>query len=466
MKLVPAAWLVLAAWWLALAAGMPSVAAQSRGAIAPRPEPSEPVPPVLAAAAAEADQLPRLRSLLVSQRGTLILERYYRGAGPNRTANVKSVSKSVVSALVGLAIERGLVPSVREPIGTYFGDMLRATADAPKRAITVEDLLTMRSGLETTSNRNYGAWVTSGNWVRWALNRPLVSSPGTEMDYSTGSTHLLSAIVTKAAKTSTWQFAQKHLATPLGFTLAQWTRDPQGIYFGGNEMALTPRQMLAFGELYVRQGRVGDRQVLPAAWVRDTFVPRGRSRRGDQDGREYGYGWWMRDMAGQRVYYAWGYGGQFIFVAPMLDLVVVATSTTDTNDERRAHRRTLMELVESLVIAPLAMARLDAGRWPSAGPRAHRRGRAERSDRRVPHGLGVRCKRRNVEGLGYADGDDRSHAGGAFDFDHAADQRREPVRDRQTKAGAAVGAGDAGVGLYERLEATNAVELGRGHADA
>ena len=311
-------------------------------------------PPVLAEATREAAALPRLYSLLVSQRGTLLLEGYYHGARPTRLANVKSVAKSIVSALVGLAIDRGVLSGVREPIQPYFADFLRSPADAAKRAITVEDLLTMRSGLETTSNRNYGAWVRSPNWVRFVLARPLLSPPGTEMDYSTGSTHLLSALLTKATRKSTLQFAQETLATPLGFTLAPWTRDPQGIYFGGNDMAMTPRQMLAFGEMYLRQGRVGDRQVLPAQWVRDTFVPRGRSQRGDRDDREYGYGWWMRTLAGQRTYYAWGYGGQFIFVVPALDLVVVTTSSTATDDERRAHRRTVNELVESLVIAPLA----------------------------------------------------------------------------------------------------------------
>ena len=117
--------------------------------------------------------------------------------------------------------------------------------------------------------------------------------------------------------------------------MAPWTRDPQGIYFGGNDMAMTPRQMLAFGELYLREGRVGATQVLPAQWIRDSWVPRGRSLRGDRDDREYGYGWWMRTLAGQRTYYAWGFGGQFIFVVPALELVVVTTSSTATDDERR-----------------------------------------------------------------------------------------------------------------------------------
>ena len=155
----------------------------------------------------------------------------------------------------------------------------------------------MRSGLESTSFDNYGAWVRSRNWVTYVLNQPLVSEPGTTMEYSTGSTHLLSAILTSATKRSTWAFLQESLGKPLGFTFSRWPRDPQGIYFGGNDMLMTPRQMVAFGELYLNRGRVGDRQIVPASWVDASCTPRGRSRFNPD--QTYGYGWWMRDFAGR-----------------------------------------------------------------------------------------------------------------------------------------------------------------------
>ena len=229
----------------------------------PAPEPAT-VALAVGPALEAAQDLPRLHSFLVSWRGELIVERYFNGARANRLANIKSASKSVISALVGVAIERGLIAGVDQPIASFFPDLLGSTADPDKRSITIEDLLTMRSGLETTSNRNYGAWVQSRNWVSHALARPLVSQPGTNMVYSTGNTHLLSAILTKAAGTSTWQFAQEVIAKPLGFSLAEWPRDPQGVYFGGNDMLLTPRQMIAFGEMYL--------PARPREW------PSGRSR--------------------------------------------------------------------------------------------------------------------------------------------------------------------------------------------
>ena len=297
--------------------------------------------------------LPQLRSLLVSWRGELIAEHYASGVGATRLANIKSASKSIIAALVGIAIERGLIKSLKEPIKTYFPE-LGQDVDRRKQAITVEDLLTMRSGLASTSGRNYGAWVQSGNWVRAVLTRPMVSEPGTEIEYSTGSSHLLSAILTRVAGTSTWQFAQDALARPLGMSLARWPQDPQGIYFGGNEMLLTPKQMLAIGELYLKRGDVNGRQIVPASWVDQSCVPRTTSAY-DSD-RRYGYGWWIQDFDGGTACFAWGYGGQYIFVFRELDLVVTATSSTAVSEERRGHRRRLFELIEEHVLEPVSRA--------------------------------------------------------------------------------------------------------------
>jgi CubicO group peptidase (beta-lactamase class C family) len=302
--------------------------------------------PAIKAAAA----LPRLHSLLMSRRGQLVLERYFHGATASRLANVKSVSKSVISALVGIAIERKLIPGVASPIAPYFVEELTG-GDPRKQKITIEDLLTMRAGLESTSIRNYGAWVQSPNWVRYALRRPMVDSPGGTMIYSTGSFHLLSAILTKATGQSTWAFAGEALAKPLGFTIARWPQDPQGIYFGGNEMLFTPRQMVAIGELYLRRGRAAERQIIPEAWIESSWKPRTRSNWSDQ---LYGYGWWMRELAGQSAYYAWGYGGQFIFVMPDVETVVVITSSVSPGAERRDHTRGVYDIVEGLLIYPLS----------------------------------------------------------------------------------------------------------------
>lgn len=305
---------------------------------------------VLPGLQARAAALPRLRSLLVSRRGELVAEYYARGVRATTPANIKSASKSLIATLTGIALDRGLITSVRQPVATWFPE-LRQDKDPRKARITIEDLLTMRAGLESTSGRNYGRWVQSPNWVRFALSRPMVAAPGDQMQYSTGSSHVLSAILTRVSGVSTWQFAQEALARPLGFTLAKWPQDPQGLYFGGNDMLLTPRQMVAVGEMWLKRGQVNGRQVVPAAWVDTSCVARTRSV--FDSTREYGYGWWTQAFEGGTACFAWGYGGQYIMVFRDLDLVVTATSSTTVSEERRGHRRELFDLIEQEILQPI-----------------------------------------------------------------------------------------------------------------
>lgn len=318
-------------------------------------------------AVSAARQMPRLHSILISQDEELIVEQYFNGKRRNDTANVKSVSKTIMSALVGIAIEQGHIAGVDQPISDYY-DLPSEQPEARKRNITVGNLLSMQAGLETTSFYNYGAWVLSDDWIRFALEQPLTAEPGTRLLYSTGNTHLLSDIITEATGRSTLQFARQSLGQPLGFELAAWPRDPKGVYFGGNNMELTPRQMLAFGELYLNEGQVDGRQIVPANWVSSSVEPRVESPR--ENGRYYGYGWWIRTLAGFEAPYAWGYGGQFIMLVPELDLVVVTTSSSEPGEGRRSHIRGLYRLIEQQIV------RAAAGELirPPLAPR-HRSGR-------------------------------------------------------------------------------------------
>lgn len=315
--------------------------------------------PEFSGAHQQAQSLPRLQSLLISVDGELVFEEYYNGTDPRRPANMKSASKSVISALVGLAIEQGYIESVETPIAEYFPEFISETRNSDKLGITIENLLTMQSGLETTSNRNYGRWVLSDNWIEFAIEQPLVADPGTRMLYSTGSTHLLSAILTRATGMDTRSFAQQALTRPLGYSMNYWSQDPQGIYFGGNDMEWTPRQMLLFGELYLNDGQHEGQQLLSPQWVAVSHQPHARSPRGQ--GRFYGYGWWLRDLAGMQVPVAWGFGGQLIFVVEELDMVVVATSDSDPSPSRRGHLRAIYDLVEEQILWPMNMAVSQSG---------------------------------------------------------------------------------------------------------
>ncbi len=267
-----------------------------------------------------------VHGVLMARHGRLVAERYFRGAAGHRPHNLKSASKSVLSALAGLAVEEGVL-DLDQPIADVLPEA--ADLDDPrKQAITVRHLLTMTSGLESTSFGNYGSWVGSRNWVRAALARPLEAEPGTRFSYSTGGTHLLSATLAGAAGKSTHDFARQHLFAPLGIRHSAWARDRQGIHVGGNNLSLLPRDMLKFGQLYLNRGRWGGRQILPWQWVDESTRPglAGPRGRGRIYGG-YGYLWWLRPPTERGAYIASGYGGQYIYVSPAEDLVVVVIST-------------------------------------------------------------------------------------------------------------------------------------------
>ncbi len=292
-----------------------------------------------------AAELPALHSLLVARHGSTHAAWHFSGPGLDAPANIKSASKSVLSALVGIAIAEGHLEGPDQRIAPFFDEYLD-DADSLKRQITVGHLLSMQSGLERTSGSNYGRWVSSTNWVRYALNQPMQSTPGTERSYSTGNSHLLSAVLTEATGRSTWAYAREKLAEPLDATLPRWTTDPQGIYMGGNNMRLAPRALLQFGELYRNAGAWKGEQIVPEWWVHTSIEPRARSR---WSGAGYGYSWFIRDLNGYRTFYGWGYGGQFIIVVPCLELTVAITS--DPSGQRgRGHRRAVWDLLTDHII--------------------------------------------------------------------------------------------------------------------
>jgi CubicO group peptidase (beta-lactamase class C family) len=276
---------------------------------------------------ARAETLPQLNALVVMRGGELLVaQRINNGAPLQQPVNIKSASKSVLSALVGIAIERGVLDGVEQPVLSVLGAEAPVDPDPRLAQLTVGHLLSMRAGLERTSGPNYGAWVSSPSWVRYALSRPFVDEPGGQMLYSTGSTHLLSAMLTRASGRSTYELAQDWLAEPLGIAIPRWPADPQGIFFGGNDMLMSPLALARFGELYRLGGVIDGRQVVPAEWIEQSWQGRTRS---PWSSEQYGYGWFSSEARGHPLHFGWGYGGQMLFIIPALDLTVVMTSDTD-----------------------------------------------------------------------------------------------------------------------------------------
>ena len=287
----------------------------------------------------------QLHAILVQRGDEIIVAEAPRGRGLDRVANIKSCSKSIIGLLTGNAIAQGSIPSVDATIGEIAPSIIPSDATPGVEDLTIEELLTLRAGLEGTSGRNYGAWVNSEDWVAFALRRPMVASPGGRMIYSTGTTHILGAVLAVATGKSLLAQARTVLGQPLGIEIPAWTQDPQGYYFGGNEMALTPRAMLRIATLMRDQGRFDGDQIIPADWIDQSTQARTRS---PYSGFDYGYGWFLTRSG---FIIARGYGGQIIAAHPEQDLAVAITSDPTSPARSGGYFGQLMDLLEGPVLS-------------------------------------------------------------------------------------------------------------------
>ncbi|MFX1563917.1 MAG: serine hydrolase domain-containing protein [Promethearchaeota archaeon] len=275
-----------------------------------------------------------LDSVLVIKNGYIVYEDYPSPGYDQQIAHIMySCTKSVTSALTGIAINLGLYDLDDLVLG-FFPERTIDNRDSWKEAITVEDLLMMRSGIAWDEwtfpygnmNNYVTAMVSNPDAVQYVLDLPMWSEPGTEWLYNTGASHLLSAILTVMSGNSTLSFADEYLFEPLGITRRGWGTDHQGVCYGGHNLFLRPRDMAKFGFLYLNDGNWAGQQIVPADWVAtstsalsEPFI-----------GTTYGYQWWS--TPGWGSYSARGYQGQYIFVFPDYDLVIVFTGT-DLNGE-------------------------------------------------------------------------------------------------------------------------------------
>jgi CubicO group peptidase (beta-lactamase class C family) len=261
---------------------------------------------------------PGLGSVLMQRHGRLVFERYYHGASRGQKRNVYSVTKSILSALVGIALRDARLSGLDQKLVEFFPGELGKGADPRVKDITLRDLLTMTAGYRETE-------VTyPDDFVRTLLNRPLASKPGATFSYDDGSAHLLSALLTKATRVPVEVLADRHLFAPLRIDPGPWPSDDQGNSLGSTGLSLDSRALLKIGELYLRAGNWRGRQLIPAAWVRESTTTQVKIR----GGFAYGYLWWI-NTGPNKGFVAQGYGGQMIAVLPRLNLVVVMTGGGD-----------------------------------------------------------------------------------------------------------------------------------------
>jgi CubicO group peptidase (beta-lactamase class C family) len=276
-----------------------------------------------------------IHSVLLIKNGKLVLEEYFNGYNQNTLHELRSVSKSVCSALVGIAIDKQYIRSVYDPIKMYLTEY--NTIDwTGKENITIYNVLTMSSGLKWIElGTNFGdsknsptQMINSPDQVKYVLEQPVEAKPGTKFNYNTGMIITLGKIIKNAVDTGFDEFALSNLFLPMGITQHSWYIYPNsGIYETGGGLRLIPRDMAKFGLLYLNQGKWKGQQIISEEWIKKSIESYFSS------GYEtyYGFLWWRKPILllnGQRVdeYHAEGFGGQFIFILPTYKMVVVFTS--------------------------------------------------------------------------------------------------------------------------------------------
>lgn len=313
------------------------------------------------------DSIPSLGSILVWKGEGLVLETYFNGADANTEFKVKSVTKSVVSALAGIARDHGLLPDLGTPVLDLFPEYATDPAAAPevgfpqfiadtdslKRTVTLRDLLTMRTGYvwDDNSSLSSTAFNSSSDAVRFTLDLPFEAAPGTQFKYCTAASHVMGVVVAKSVHQNLKAFADSALFEPIGVSISSWSTDRLGRTMGGTELSMKASDMVKFGRLYLNEGMANGRQVISKAWITESTSEQVVLNEWDvlpgADG--YGYYWWRRITHGHQAFVASGYGGQLICVVPDLQLVITTTCFVDGRNRGRSEIKRLHHVIDGIV---------------------------------------------------------------------------------------------------------------------
>jgi CubicO group peptidase (beta-lactamase class C family) len=279
-----------------------------------------------------AAEVETIRSLLVIKDGTLIAEGYFHGGSVDHKERIQSVTKSYTSALVGIALEQGCLSSVDQKMMDFFPELADQITDPRKNQITIQQMLQHRAGYPwEESTPELFEMLYHGFRPSLLADVPLVRDPGTGVEYSNLTSHLIGVIVARACDTDLLSFANEHLFGPLDVEPGKWIQDWEGYYNGHADLYMAARDMAKFGQMYLDDGVYHGNQVIPAEWVHDSLQTYSEDAWPYRIGRNvndmgYGYQWWSVRAGKHRYNLAWGHGGQQIAVLEDLDMVVVVTA--------------------------------------------------------------------------------------------------------------------------------------------
>jgi len=268
-----------------------------------------------------------IHGIRIYQDGNVLFDQTYNGYSYNELHPVYSCTKSVLSLLIGIAIEEGFIESVNSPIISLLRKY-ENSIDIHKKNITLKDLLTMRSGLEwdefNSFGKNNGVWKTfleSDRPAAYVLEKDLVDNPGSHYNYNSGVSHLLSIIIHENTGYTTKEFAKTYVFDKMDIKDSdiQWKRDKNGIVYGGHGLALIIKDLEKFGILYLEKGIYNGIRVVSEEWISESVISHSKHTRGYEG---YGYQWWKGSVNNQKFYGAFGHAGQRVYVFQDLKLVI------------------------------------------------------------------------------------------------------------------------------------------------
>lgn len=311
------------------------------------------------------DSIPSIGACIVYRHDQIIYERYFHGADSSTEFNIKSITKSIVSALAGIAESKGLLPDLGTPVIQLFPEFARprtnqrtvwfadekAWQDSMRGILTLRHLLTMQHGWDWNDFQGpVNIFMNAADPVRFTFDIPFTETPGTRFVYSSAASSLFGAALEKAVHARLKDFAEKNLLQPAGMQCNRWDTDPQGRTIGCSEMFLTARDLLRFGRLYLDSGKINDQQIIPKAWIEASTKQQARLDYWDvlPGANGYGYYWWRRKTNGHQAWVASGAGGQIITVIPDLEMVVVVTCLLNDRNRGREEIKRIHKFINIL----------------------------------------------------------------------------------------------------------------------
>jgi len=292
-----------------------------------------------------------IHGLVVTRNGYIVEEGYWSYYTNTSTHHIFSCTKSFTSTLIGIAIKEGFIDNVSQKVLDFFPEMTIENVDARKEAMTLEHVLTMTTGLDWNEHNNsyfdptnmYNQMFDSPNPIQFFLDLPTAYDPGTHWEYTTGASHLLSAIIQESTNMTTRDFAEDYLFDPLNMTVGGWNVDLQGINNGGTQLYVTPHTMAKLGLLYLSNGTWDGQEILSAEYVTQAITPQATIA----PGLDYGYQWWLDTTSD--TFSARGTEGQYIFVAPEYNISVAITQHADEQGED-IHPQILEYIANSIIL--------------------------------------------------------------------------------------------------------------------